>query len=72
MSGEVHRSEIDIIRIACGDGFALTERIDTMFDSTGAVIAAVRLMGRIDIRDGKVALHRDYFDPTGHRLRGDP
>ena len=46
--------------------FALTERVDTMFDSSGAVIASVELMGRIDVRDGKVSLHRDYFDPTAH------
>lgn len=60
------RSEIEIVKIACGDGFALTERVDTLYDSAGGVIASVRLMGRIDVRDGKVSLHRDYFDPAMH------
>ena len=63
---DYQRSEIEILKIACGDGFALTERVDTMYDSVGAVIASVKLMGRIDVRDGKVSLHRDYFDPSGH------
>lgn len=60
------RSEIEILAIACGDDFALTERVDTIYDTAGAVIASVRLMGRIDVHDGKVALHRDYFDPSSH------
>lgn len=63
---DYQRSEIEILKIACGEDFALTERVDTMFDSSGAVIASVELMGRIDVRDGKVSLHRDYFDPTAH------
>jgi limonene-1,2-epoxide hydrolase len=63
------RSEIDILRLATGDGYVLTERVDTVFDADGAVLAAVALMGRLDIRDGKVSAHRDYFDPTNHHMQ---
>ncbi|MGV0794059.1 limonene-1,2-epoxide hydrolase family protein [Mycolicibacterium sp. XJ1819] len=58
------RSEINILRLAVGTGFVLTERIDTMFDDSGSVISSIAIMGRLDIRAGKISAHRDYFDPT--------
>jgi limonene-1,2-epoxide hydrolase len=61
-----HHSDIEILKIACGADFALTERVDILYDKTGAVIASVKLMGRLDVRDGKISLHRDYFDPATH------
>lgn len=63
------RSEINILRLATGAGFVLTERIDTMFDDSGSVMSSVAVMGRLDIRAAKVSAHRDYFDPTIHRPR---
>jgi limonene-1,2-epoxide hydrolase len=64
---DYHRSEISILRLACDGDHVLTERVDTLFDSLGGVIAAVEIMGRLTFRDNLVAVHRDYFDPAGHR-----
>ena len=40
----------------------MTERTDHLYDSAGRRIASLRVMGVFEIRDGKIAAWRDYFD----------
>ena len=33
-----------------------------MIDAAGAITMSIRLMGIFEVRDGKIAMWRDYFD----------
>jgi limonene-1,2-epoxide hydrolase len=52
--------EVEIHSIAENEGVVLTERTDVM------ILAGARMAfwvcGRLDVRDGKIVLWRDYFD----------
>lgn len=47
--------------IASGDT-VMTERIDDLCDAGGNVLASLRLMGIFQVKGGKIAAWRDYFD----------
>lgn len=42
--------------------FVVSERIDYLRDASGATIATVPAIGIMEMKDGKVAVWRDYFD----------
>ncbi|MBV1918313.1 MAG: hypothetical protein KUG65_09680 [Sphingomonadaceae bacterium] len=46
-------------------GTVLTERIDHMRDADGRTLMSIRVMGTFDVKDGKIAAWRDYFDTAG-------
>jgi limonene-1,2-epoxide hydrolase len=69
---DYRNSRIDIVHLACDEDAVLTERVDTLFDSRGDVIASVEIMGRLTFRGERIAVHRDYFDPSGHRPTARP
>jgi len=52
--------EFEVLRIAANGEFVLTERIDR-FSTAGRTIT-LPVMGAFDVRDGKIAAWRDYFD----------
>ncbi|HEX4490183.1 MAG TPA: limonene-1,2-epoxide hydrolase family protein [Acidimicrobiia bacterium] len=51
---------IETLHLAVRDDIVLTERIDTF--TIGDVVAPLPVMGTFEIRDGKIAAWRDYFD----------
>ena len=51
---------IENVHIAVRDNVVLTERIDTFTMGGGA--SPLPVMGTFEIRDGKIAAWRDYFD----------
>jgi limonene-1,2-epoxide hydrolase len=54
------RMVIETTHLAVRDDVVLTERIDTF--TVGGNEAALPVMGTFEIRDGKIARWRDYFD----------
>jgi limonene-1,2-epoxide hydrolase len=54
------RMTIETAHLAVRDGIVLTERVDTF--TVGGKDAALPVMGTFEIRDGKIAAWRDYFD----------
>ena len=53
------RAEFEVTHIAGVGDVVLTERIDRFF---GAKPVALPVMGTFEVRDGKIAAWRDYFD----------
>jgi limonene-1,2-epoxide hydrolase len=51
---------IDTLHLAVRDNVVLTERVDTF--KVGGKVAPLPVMGTFEIRDGKIAAWRDYFD----------
>jgi limonene-1,2-epoxide hydrolase len=52
--------EFDMVNIACNGSVVFTERIDRMTIMGNKVVAPVA--GVFEVRDGKIAAWRDYFD----------
>ena len=53
------RAEFEVTHIAAAGDVVLTERIDRFF---GAKPVELPVMGTFEVRDGKIAAWRDYFD----------
>jgi limonene-1,2-epoxide hydrolase len=53
---------VDVLHLAAADDVVLSERVDTMRRADGSEIMSFRIMGAIEIRDGKIARYSDYFD----------
>jgi limonene-1,2-epoxide hydrolase len=51
---------IETLHLAVRGDVVLTERIDTF--TIGDVVAPLPVMGTFELRDGKIAAWRDYFD----------
>ena len=58
--GMCQKMTIENVNVAVRDNIVLTERIDTF--TVGPVVAPLPVMGTFEIRDGKIAAWRDYFD----------
>ena len=54
------KMEIEITNLAVDGDVVLTERVDTF--KVGDKVASLPVMGTFEIRDGKIAAWRDYFD----------
>jgi limonene-1,2-epoxide hydrolase len=54
------RMVIETTHLAVRDDVVLTERVDTF--TVGGREAALPVMGAFEVRDGKIARWRDYFD----------
>lgn len=52
----------DVLAIAADGNTVMTERIDTMYAADGSTIGAFPVMGVFEVKDGKIAVWRDYFD----------
>jgi limonene-1,2-epoxide hydrolase len=48
--------------MAASGNVVLTERVDDLYDAQGRRLASLRVMGVFEVRDGKIAAWRDYFD----------
>lgn len=53
---------IDMLQIAAAGNVVLTERIDRIIGADGTESLAIRLMGVLEVEDGKIINWRDYFD----------
>jgi len=51
---------VENLHVAATGNVVLTERIDTM--KLGDAVAPLPVMGAFEVRDGKIAAWRDYFD----------
>ncbi len=59
-TGGVERIEFRILNIAADDSTVLTERLDVFHHEDKTITLPV--MGTFEVRDGKIAAWRDYFD----------
>src|SRR5439155_15192663 len=59
-TGGVRRIEFRMLNIAADDGIVLTERVDVFVLPN--VTIELPVMGTFEVRDGKIAKWRDYFD----------
>ena len=55
---------VDMLHLAAAGDVVLSERVDTMRRADGSEIVSFRIMGAIELRDGKIARYTDYFDTT--------
>lgn len=53
----------DILSWASRDDRVVTERVDHLFNKDGHVFATIPVAGTLIVRDGKISVWRDYFDP---------
>ncbi len=58
----INRFEVRMQNIAARGGVVLTERIDIL--SGPLVHVDIWVCGTFEVRDGKITLWRDYFDPA--------
>lgn len=56
------RMDVEMLELAASGTTVLCERVDRVIDGAGNVAATVRCAGVLEIRDGKIAAWRDYFD----------
>lgn len=54
---------VEILNISSSGNIVLTERVDQFKTADGNVFATLPLMGVLEVRDGKISVWRDYFDP---------
>jgi limonene-1,2-epoxide hydrolase len=58
---------IEIYNLASVGNVVLTERLDTMYRDDDSVILPYKIMGALEVRDGKICRYTDYFDTVPTR-----
>jgi len=58
---------IEIYNLSSAGNVVLTERLDTMYRDDDSVILPYRIMGALEVRDGKICRYTDYFDTVPTR-----
>ena len=58
--GGIDKIEFEILNIAANGDNVLTERVDTFHGEAKTI--SLPVMGTFEVRDGKIAAWRDYFD----------
>jgi len=58
----VGKMVVDMIHISESGNAVLTERVDRLIDTDGNELFGIRLMGALEVQDGKITAWRDYFD----------
>jgi limonene-1,2-epoxide hydrolase len=53
---------IDVIHMASADDVVLTERVDKMFRKDDSLILDFRIMGALEVQDGRIVRYTDYLD----------
>lgn len=61
--------QVETLAIAAIGDKVLTERIDHIVDGDGKSVMAFPLMGIFEVKDGKIAAWRDYFDTAGSSVQ---
>ena len=57
--------DINVMNIASTGDVVLTERLDKMLRTDGSLILDFRVMGALEVRNGKIARSTDYLDTLG-------
>jgi limonene-1,2-epoxide hydrolase len=52
----------DLLHIASADDVVFTERVDHHWDAQGRDLMTPHIAGVMEIRDGKIAALRDFYD----------
>jgi limonene-1,2-epoxide hydrolase len=60
---DIQAIRVEILHAAVAGNVVFTERWDRHVNSAGESIYPVRIVGVMEIRDGRIAAWRDYFDP---------
>lgn len=60
---DIQAIRVEILHAATSGTVVFTERWDRHINSAGESIYPVRIVGVMEIRDGRIAAWRDYFDP---------
>jgi len=56
------RMDVEMLAISAQGNKVLTERIDRVIGADGRVSATVRVMGTLEVENGRIVAWRDYFD----------
>jgi limonene-1,2-epoxide hydrolase len=56
---------VENLHVGSAGDTVLTERIDHVRDKDGKTLMSIRVMGAFDVKEGKIAAWRDYFDTKG-------
>jgi len=62
--------KVENLAVAAMGDKVLTERIDHVLGPDGKPTMTIRLMGIFEVKDGKIAAWRDYFDTAGFAQPG--
>lgn len=54
--------EVETLGLLAQGNKVMTERVDHILDAAGKRLASIRVMGAFELRGGKIAAWRDYFD----------
>jgi limonene-1,2-epoxide hydrolase len=58
---------VEILGQVAAGNTVMNERVDHLHDAQGKRLMSLRVMGVFDVRDGKIAAWRDYFDTVPFR-----
>ncbi len=58
----LERVEVELLSIASAGGVVHTQRIDRLYARSGALLAQAPVAGVLNIRDGRIAAWKEYFD----------
>jgi limonene-1,2-epoxide hydrolase len=61
---------VDTLALASTGDKVLTERIDHILGPNGEPAMSIPVMGIFEVKDGKIAAWRDYFDTAGFQQQG--
>jgi limonene-1,2-epoxide hydrolase len=56
-------TRVDVRSLLAAPGLVMIERVDRVFDESGAEIFGAPVVGVLEWADGKITQWRDYFDP---------
>lgn len=56
------RMDVEIVATAAVGNTVLNERVDRVIGHQGELIVTVRVMGALEVKDGRIIAWRDYFD----------
>jgi limonene-1,2-epoxide hydrolase len=54
--------KVDMVSIGASGNTVYTERVDHLCDAGGKALVSLRLMGILEVRNGRISAWRDYFD----------
>lgn len=56
------RMDVEILATAVAGDTVLNERVDRVVGHDGRLIVTVRVMGALEVKNGRIVAWRDYFD----------
>jgi len=60
-----HQMRVDDLVLSGAGNHVFAERLDHFCKRDGTIILTVRALGVFEVKDGKIARYRDYFDTAG-------